>query len=290
MTCHHSSADFTAVSSWPHPDAFVPGYIRQMHQSLELFKAENSSKAENGCAASLAALADVFKNSASTLNCSAPPQGQHKFRSGQRGILRGLKNHPELNGCMAVVKSAADAEDGDGRLEVYMEGGSRQAARNNMSFWYSKAIRLRALMQSAGEKRYESSPKICDWIGMSQPRCTPLGPPSTSKSKPSTSLKNSRWFRIGHLVHVTSRNNVFRETAGRVVAFDAVTGLVTVREASHEARAAIKSKYTNRPDLRREGNANADGAAAADSEPLRSTLTLEILERLELEHYVPKFM
>jgi hypothetical protein len=93
---------------------------------------------------------------------------------------------------------------------------------------------------------------------------------------------------VGHLVHVTSRNNVFRETAGRVVAFDAVTGLVTVREASHEARAAIKSKYVNTPDLSGEGN--AEDAAAADSEPLRNSLTLEILERLELEHYVPKFM
>ena len=160
MSYHLSSADFTAVSSWPHPDAWVPGYIHQMHQSLELFKAENGSKAENGCAASLAALADVFKNSASTLNCAAPPQGQHKFCSGQRGILRGLKNNRELNGCIAVVKSAADAEDGDGRLEVYMKGGSRQAARNNKLF--SKVISLSALMQSAGEKRYELSPQICD--------------------------------------------------------------------------------------------------------------------------------
>jgi hypothetical protein len=124
MTSHLSSADFRAVASWPHPDSYVPGYTRQMYHILERFKAEN------GSAASLAALAELFKNSASTLNCAAPPQGQHKFRTGQRGVLRGLKKNPELNGCIAVVKAVADDEDGDGRLEVYLDPGSRQAKTN----------------------------------------------------------------------------------------------------------------------------------------------------------------
>jgi hypothetical protein len=206
MTSHLTSADFRAVAHWAHPDSYAPNYTRQMFHILERFKAEN------GSAASLAALADLFKNSASTLNCAAPPQGQHKFRSGQRGVLRGLKKNPELNGCIAVVKTVADDEDGDGRLEVYLDPGSRQAKTNAplkcsfmCSCYYAPFMRPKATIRKDTIRIKPANLRL-DWHVAAAMHAT----------------------RIGHLVRVSSRNSVFRETPGRVIAFDEVTGVVTV--------------------------------------------------------------
>ncbi len=107
--------------------------------------------------------------------------------------------------------------------------------------------------------------------------------------------------RLGHLVRVSSRNSVFRDTPGRVIAFDEVTGVVTVREATAEAYAATQAKYVNKPDLSGRSNAagaeagaaaavSGDDAAAAAAEPLRNALTLEILEHLEFQEHIPTFM
>ncbi len=105
--------------------------------------------------------------------------------------------------------------------------------------------------------------------------------------------------RIGHLVRVSSRNSVFRDTPGRVIAFDEVTGVVTVREATAEAYAATQAKYVNKPVLSSQSSAAgavAEAAAAvsgddsAAAEPLRNALTLEILEQLEFQEHTPTFM
>jgi hypothetical protein len=109
--------------------------------------------------------------------------------------------------------------------------------------------------------------------------------------------------RLGHLVRVSSRNSVFRDTPGRVIAFDEVTGVVTVREATAEAYAATQAKYVNKPDLSCRSNAagaeagaaaavsgDDAAAAAAAAEPLRNALTLEILEHLEFQEHMPTFM
>ena len=71
-----------------HPDTYVPGLIKEMQAAVQIFKSTN------GSIASLATAADVFKRVTSALNRGAPPQGQHNFRVGQRGILQVPLLHP----------------------------------------------------------------------------------------------------------------------------------------------------------------------------------------------------
>jgi hypothetical protein len=243
--------------SSPHPDSFVLALTRQLRNCLKLFTAEN------GSAASLSAVAEIFKSVSSALNFAAPPPGQHGFRVGQRGILQGLKQLPELNGSIVVVKTAADVKEGDGRLEVYLASGSRK-----------DTIRIKP-----ANLRFEQHV-----------------------------MAEAHAASLGHLVNVTSRNDVFHGAACRVIAFDPASRMVTVRTATHEQHAAIVAQYAAKPtprpvlnpDIFNALNTTEGGVSSpSDSdeeqkrfhaELWRNTLTLEILEHLELQDKVPTFV
>ncbi len=77
-----ASGGIGAPLSSLHPDTYVPGLIKEMQAAVQHFKSSN------GSIASLATAADVFKRVTSALNRGAPPQGQHNFRVGQRGVLQ----------------------------------------------------------------------------------------------------------------------------------------------------------------------------------------------------------
>ncbi len=106
--------------SCPHPDSFVPDLLRELRSAVEAFESEN------GSTASLAAVTKAFKSAGCALDRAAPAPGQHEFLVGERVILREPRQRPDLNGCAAVVKTAADAIEGDGRVEVCVGTGSKK--------------------------------------------------------------------------------------------------------------------------------------------------------------------
>jgi tetratricopeptide (TPR) repeat protein len=122
--CPHPDAPLALLSSWPHPDTFAQDLVQQLRAAVEAFKSDN------GSSKSLTALAKAFKNAGCALDHAAPPPGQHVFLVGERAILQDLKQRADLNGCVAVVKCAADDVEGDGRVEVCAGlGGKKEMLR-----------------------------------------------------------------------------------------------------------------------------------------------------------------
>jgi len=110
------------LSSCPHPDSFVPNLLRELRAAVEAFKTEN------GSVKSMIAVQKAFKSAGCALERAAPAPGQHVFLAGERVILQDLKQRSDLNGCTAVVRTEADAIEGDGRVEVCVGTGSKKEA------------------------------------------------------------------------------------------------------------------------------------------------------------------
>ncbi len=160
--------------------------------------------------------------------------------------MQGLKQLPELNGCTTIVKAAADAIEGDGRVEVYL------ASANKNETIRVKPTNLRLEKHVFAEAHAAA---------------------------------------LDHTVRVTSLNSPLCNKLCRVIAFDAATRRVTVREANHEEIVAITSKYVNSPDLR--PHCRPPGWKEGDvivPREFRNQLSLEILHHLGMQKYEETFM
>lgn len=110
--------------SCPHPDSFVPDLLQELRSIAETFKSDNTS-----CKV-ITSISKAFQKAETTLNRAAPPQGEHEYQVGERVVLQELKQRVDLNGCVGVVKSAADESEVDGRIEVSVGvGKSKEALR-----------------------------------------------------------------------------------------------------------------------------------------------------------------
>jgi tetratricopeptide (TPR) repeat protein len=123
-SCAHPDASQALLTSCPHPDSFAHDIIRALRAAVDAFKSDAPG------AKALPAIVKAFKDAASALDYAAPAHGQHVFLAGQRVIVRDLKQRAELNGCVGVVKVAADDVDGDGRADVSVAvGGKKEMLR-----------------------------------------------------------------------------------------------------------------------------------------------------------------
>lgn len=129
MSSVNASASIPASSddlllSCPHPDSFVPGLLQELRGVAETFKLDNTS-----CKV-IASISKAFQKAETALNRAAPPQGEHEYQVGERVVLQELKQRVDLNGCVGVVKSAADESEVDGRIEVSVGAGkSKESLR-----------------------------------------------------------------------------------------------------------------------------------------------------------------
>jgi tetratricopeptide (TPR) repeat protein len=123
-SCSHPDATRALLTSCPHPDCFAQDIVRALRASVDAFKSDAPG------AKALPAIVKAFKDAASALDLAAPAHGQHLFKPGERIIVRDLKQRADLNGCVGVVKTAADDVDGDGRVDVSVTvGGKKEMLR-----------------------------------------------------------------------------------------------------------------------------------------------------------------
>jgi tetratricopeptide (TPR) repeat protein len=122
--CSGLSAHDALMFSCPHPDSFVPEIVQELRGAADAFKADNASSKY------ITLISKAFQKAGSALDRAAPHQGEPEYRVGERVVLRALKQRLDLNGCIAVVKSAADETEVDGRVEVSVGAGkSKESLR-----------------------------------------------------------------------------------------------------------------------------------------------------------------
>jgi tetratricopeptide (TPR) repeat protein len=110
--------------SCPHPHSFVPSLLLELRNATEaVCTASSALNSKSVSVKIIDSLSKVFARATTTLDCAAPPPGQHLYKVGERIILQGLKQRPDLNGCCGVVRSAFDQTDGVDRIEVSVGSG-----------------------------------------------------------------------------------------------------------------------------------------------------------------------
>ncbi len=77
-------------------------------------------------AQSRTAVIKAFDSAKAALDHAAPAPGQHLLQVGDRVVLQDLMQRTDLNGCVAVVTFAADAEERDGQVEVSVGKGKQK--------------------------------------------------------------------------------------------------------------------------------------------------------------------
>jgi tetratricopeptide (TPR) repeat protein len=179
MAAGHSSAPGPFVSpallsSCPHPDSFVPDLLQELRDAAEALKSDNVSPKV------VAAISKAFQKAESALARAAPPRGEHQFQVGDRVVLRELKQRLDLNGCVAIVRSAADDAEVDGRIEISVGAGkSKETLRiksaNMRLDWHAAAD---AHAASAGHRVMlrircsAASGQVCEVVSFDPSNCT----------------------------------------------------------------------------------------------------------------------
>ena len=82
---------------------------------------------DSGSSQSLTAVVKAFDSAKAALDHAVPAPGQHELQVGDRVVLQDLRQCADLNACVAVVTTAADAEERDGRVEVSVGKGKQKA-------------------------------------------------------------------------------------------------------------------------------------------------------------------
>lgn len=106
------------LASFPHPDSYAQNLSQELRAAVEAFKKDHRGRQP------LAAVAKAFKRATLVIEQSAYLSGKHQFLVGDRVVLCDLKQRQDLNGCVAIVKSEVD--DDDGRIEVCVGTGSKK--------------------------------------------------------------------------------------------------------------------------------------------------------------------
>jgi hypothetical protein len=146
-----SSSDASSdvfLSSYPHPDSFEPTLVQKLRSSVHNF--------DSGSAQLLTDVTKTFESAKAALDHAVPAPGQREHQVGDRVcVTQDLRQRDDLNACVAVVTTAADAAEREGRVEVSVRKG-----RQKQKLWI-KLVNLRLEWHVAADAHADAARRPC---------------------------------------------------------------------------------------------------------------------------------